>query len=1042
MRKLNYAVLVSMTMLFCLVFTAFASAQATVSVATVNFGNVVLNTTSSPKSVTVMNTGTSSISISSLAVTAGTPYAITPSSTCLNPTLAAGKSCTVLLTLSPVTVGTQPAGTLTIASTAPNSPQSVALSGNGVAPTSLSGTALHFGNVPVGLTSSILSVNFYNNQPSVLTINSLTPSGAGFAVDPSTTCGATLAAYSICKIAMTFAPTASGAVSGALTINTNAANSPLTLTLSGTGLAPVTLTPATAYFGNQAVGSTSANRNFVLTNNQASSLSITQALFGGPFVLDTSAVTTCPISGGALSGTLAAGHSCIIGVDFKPTAVGAASGGQITVIDSAPNSPQVALLTGTGYASVVLSPSALAFGNVPVNGTSVTQSVKLTNQQAANLNFSSISVSAPYTLVSGSTTCAVGTPLAQGKSCVIGLSYSPTTLGAASPSALTIADDAPSSPQTVALTGSGVTAVTLNPASLNFGTVVLNSPAVQSLTLTNNQSVPLTINSITGLPARYTLKYPATTCRFAPANIPAGGSCVIALNLDAIVLGAQPGTISINDNSPSNPEIFSVSANAVAPLAASPSSLSFSSQPVGVPSTVQTITLTNQQSTPLAFSAPTISGANSGDFSITSNTCPFSPATLAVGGQCTLQVAFTPSSAGTRTASISISDPIIIPLTGTGNAPVTVLPGLLTFYSHVGTTSAYQTVTILNASSASIQFNKLQLSGPFEQTSTSCGVLPFTLASGASCAVTLSFNPVVGGVGDGQLQVYDTAVTSPQVVNLTGNGTYPLTYQPGSLSFSGQLVGTFSAAKTVVLTNHENKSETFTLAPSGDFKANSNCPTGIINANSTCNIYIEFNPSAIGTRNGSVTVNDTATGGVPLVISLTGSGTATNPAAAIAVISPGAGAAGTTVDVVITGNGWTHFNASSSIYVQDENGTNYPADIVATIPNPSLTTANTIHAQFVLTGGAGVVYGARYVKVNTPSGRRSDRGGAIGFGLPDYRSKQCAHHYDSCAGQRHSRPDAECGFDRHGNEPCAGCHLCELRRWRYRQLSDDQSQRP
>ena len=188
-------------------------------------------------------------------------------------------------------------------------------------------------------------------------------------------------------------------------------------------------------------------------------------------------------------------------------------------------------------------------------------------------------------------------------------------------------------------------------------------------------------------------------------------------------------------------------------------------------------------------SAPII-GANSGDFTISSSTCPFSPATIPAGGQCTLQVTFTPSGAGTRTASLSVNDPLIIPLVGTGNAPVTVLPGLLSFWTNVGSTSAYQTVTIKNASAVSVQFNKLQLSGPYVQTSTSCYsvTLPFTLAAGASCAVTLSFNPVVGGVGDGQLQVYDTAVTSPQVVNLAGHGTNPLIVSPSSLSFSGQLM--------------------------------------------------------------------------------------------------------------------------------------------------------------------------------------------------------------------------------------------------------------
>jgi methionine-rich copper-binding protein CopC len=562
----------------------------------------------------------------------------------------------------------------------------------------------------------------------------------------------------------------------------------------------------------------------------------------------------------------------------------------------------------------------------------------------------------------------VGTPLTPGSSCVINITYSPTSAGAAPASTLTITDDAPSSPQVVTLTGAGIVPVSLNPAALNFGTVALNTATVKSLTLTNNQSTPLTITSITGYPAGYSLNSAGTTCPFTPNTVPAGGSCVISLSLTATTAGAQPGTISINDNASTSPQTFAVSGNAFSPLVVTPSSVGFTGQLVGTTSAPQTVTVINQQTIPVAITAATITGAYSTEFQISATTCPFSPATLPAGAKCQIQVTFTPSGTGTRTASLNVNDPIIIPLVGTGGAPVTVLPGLLSFTAPVGTTSAYQTVTIKNASAASVQFNVLQLSGPFVQTSTSCAALPFTLASGASCAVTLSFTPTIGGVGDGQLQVYDTAVTSPQVINLTGNGTSPLTVSPWSISFSGQLNGTVSAAKVSVLTNHESKSETFTLTPAGDFKASTNCPMGIIAANSTCNIYTSFAPSATGTRNGTVTIADSAAGGSPLVMQLTGSGTATNPGAAIAVISPGAGAAGATVNVVITGNGWTHFNASSSIQIMDVNGTNIPADIVGTIPNPATTTPNTIYAQFAITGGAGVVYGGRYVKIATPLG--------------------------------------------------------------------------
>ena len=149
MKKFQSVVLVSLTAMFCLFSTAFAAAQTIISVTAVNFGVVVENTTSATKTVTLKNTGTSSITISSLTGTTGTPYSILPlpASTCLNSTLAAGKSCTVELTFSPLTTGSQPA-TLTITTTALiNGTRTASLSGTGIAPTWLSSPSISFSAV-------------------------------------------------------------------------------------------------------------------------------------------------------------------------------------------------------------------------------------------------------------------------------------------------------------------------------------------------------------------------------------------------------------------------------------------------------------------------------------------------------------------------------------------------------------------------------------------------------------------------------------------------------------------------------------------------------------------------------------------------------------------------------------------------------------------------------------------------------------------------------------------------------------------------------
>jgi len=117
-------------------------------------------------------------------------------------------------------------------------------------------------------------------------------------------------------------------------------------------------------------------------------------------------------------------------------------------------------------------------------------------------------------------------------------------------------------------------------------------------------------------------------------------------------------------------------------------------------------------------------------------------------------------------------------------------------------------------------------------------------------------------------------------------------------------------------------------------------------------------------QSGSIVITDSAPGGSALTESLTGAATATNPAAAVAVVSPGAGAAGTNVNVVITGNGWTNFSPASVITFVDTNSATYAADI--TVSSFTEISPNQINATLTLAGGGGVVYGARNIKVTTP----------------------------------------------------------------------------
>ncbi|MGA7077281.1 MAG: choice-of-anchor D domain-containing protein [Terriglobales bacterium] len=200
---------------------------------------------------------------------------------------------------------------------------------------SLSPTSLTFPKTDVGATSKSKTVTLTNTGASTLNITSITPSG-DFAVQ-STTCGGTLAPKAKCTVKVTFTPTQVGTRTGTLSFTDNAPGSPQTVALSGTGIAQATLTPASETYSNQKVGTTSKAKKFTLTNNQAVELTGIAISTTGDFAVS---AQTCGSS-------LAAKKKCTIDVTFTPTQTGTRMG-QLSVSDSASNSPQAASLTGTG----------------------------------------------------------------------------------------------------------------------------------------------------------------------------------------------------------------------------------------------------------------------------------------------------------------------------------------------------------------------------------------------------------------------------------------------------------------------------------------------------------------------------------------------------------------------------------------------------------------------------------------------------------------------------------------------------------------------
>jgi hypothetical protein len=150
----------------------------------------------------------------------------------------------------------------------------------------------------------------------------------------------------------------------------------------------------------------------------------------------------------------------------------------------------------------------------------------------------------------------------------------------------------------------------------------------------------------------------------------------------------------------------------------SPSRLNFAPQAIGSSSKPGTIQLSNAGNSVLQIATIGVTGPNSADFS-QSNTCGSS---LAAGGSCAVSASFKPGAAGTRMASIAISDntsasPQLIALIGAGLGPLINLSAAsLTFASQgLGTSSSPQSVVVTNTGGSPLSFAQISVTGDFAQ---------------------------------------------------------------------------------------------------------------------------------------------------------------------------------------------------------------------------------------------------------------------------------------------------------------------------------------
>ncbi len=518
--------------------TGQAPPTASLSPTSVTFPGQRVGTPSTTTTVTITNSGDATLAIASIVLDAsGNPGDFLLTAGATNPCTLAWQQCCRSTRIAHSNVAIKPtvsgARTATVditdngnATGTPGTKQTVALSGNGIAPNAQVAASLAFGNQPINQTSTMPLV-LTNNGTDTL---NLATSGAVaittgtsytlFGIAGTSTCinSLAIAPGNTCTINVTFAPTTVatfGPVTLVITDDSGAvAGTKQSVALSGSGVtASVNFAPSPVNFTtSQNVGTTSPNMTVTLTNSGglAVQLAASNAVaISGTNKSDFAIVptgTTC-----INSATLAVSTgACNVILTFTPSASGARTA-TLTVTDNANPTTQTVTLNGMGIAPAASVPASLSFGNQLVSVVSAPQTVTLTNTGTASLTIATVVIDpasadpADFAIASGAgTTCIAGATIsstAGSNTCTVALKFTPGAVGARS-ATLKFTDnsnDTTGSVQSVSLTGTGQAppTATLSTATVPFGNQrVGTSSAATTVIITNNGDASLAIANI------------------------------------------------------------------------------------------------------------------------------------------------------------------------------------------------------------------------------------------------------------------------------------------------------------------------------------------------------------------------------------------------------------------------------------------------------------------------------------------------------------------------------------------------------------------
>ncbi|MEP7295296.1 MAG: choice-of-anchor D domain-containing protein [Burkholderiales bacterium] len=434
---------------------------------------------------------------------------------------------------------------------------------------------------------------------------------------------------------------------------------------------------------------------------------------------------------------------------------------------------------------------------------------------------------------------------------------------------------------------------TISPTSLSFPSQTIGTVSnVQTVMLSNGASAtgPLIVGTV-ATTAGSNFAVAGGTCA-ASMSLAAGASCTVALTFTPTVAGTRSGTLTVSHNGAGGASTVSLSGaggDTSPTLTLSPTQLSFS-QTVGTSSDTQRIVVGNTGRADLVFSSITLTGANPSEFSLAEGEGCSISARVASGSNCTIDIRFTPSGSGARTASLLLqhnagTGTSTVTLSGQGNAGATAGLALDATLVDLGTQALGiagppRTLTVSNNGQANLQFTTISVSGANAAEVVRGGTCTAGTAvpPKGACTVTLALKPTALGTRSASLDIASNAPVGTASVTLTGEAVPTpapfITLSRASIGFGRVTIGTTAVARTAQLSNSGGAALAITSiqSSSSEFTTTHDCPASLAGG-AACTISTTYAPSSANAADSIVITSNAFSS--PNSIVVTGQGSTT-----------------------------------------------------------------------------------------------------------------------------------------------------------------------